>query len=245
MSPLSSFVNVPSSPPVRLGGSPVFATVPCTPRASRRTPGPLLSPLCPPRALGAARAFAWPALSLRAGLSSSVPSSEKFPLSSRAAKPGSSFCVPRRSPLHPALSPTLSRAFTCLSPVSPVIQRTMRGWGPCASRPGVQGACPCLLYERGNEPVLIRGALPTPLRPLHSQPQLGRPLLLLREGSGREEVVTPVDWFPPPPPRPESRLHTTLPSQGQELNFKLFFPGGLLILLRKKAKGPCVCVVCP
>lgn len=147
MSPLSSFVNIPSSPPVRLGGSPVFATVPCTPRASRRTPGPLLSPLCPPRALGAARAFAWPALSLRAGLSSSVPSSEKFPLSSRAAKPGSSFCGPRRSPLHPALSPTLSRAFTCLSPVSPVIRRTMRGWGPCASRPGVQGACPGLLYE--------------------------------------------------------------------------------------------------
>lgn len=31
MSPLSSFVNIPSSPPVRLGGSPVFPTVPCTP----------------------------------------------------------------------------------------------------------------------------------------------------------------------------------------------------------------------
>lgn len=54
---------------------------------------------------------------------------------------------------HPTLSPTLSWVFTCLLSVSPVIQQTMQGWGPCLSYPL---PCPQHLAQESRKPAGAR-----------------------------------------------------------------------------------------
>lgn len=150
-SPLLSFVIVPFSPSVRLGGFASVGDLSLHPPTSfTRTPGPLHSPLCPPGAPGVTRAFAWPGAIPPGRSQLERPLLREVPPESPGGKDGLILLRPLQgSSLRLALSPTLSRAFACLASASPVTQQTMQGWGPHSPYPL---PCPQHLAQGSREP---------------------------------------------------------------------------------------------